>query len=51
MFEEKNVKKNVNCHTTAAYYHDYDDEMTISIWRSLAILRDDTAYLQTAIHQ
>lgn len=43
--------KNVKCKTTAAYYHDYDDEMTISIWRSLAILRDDTAYLQTATHQ
>lgn len=41
----------MNCHTTAAYYHKYDDEMTISIWRSLAILRDDTAYLHTAIHQ
>lgn len=50
MFEGKNFK-NVNCHTTAAYYHDYDDEMTISIRRSLAILRDDTAYLQTATYQ
>lgn len=43
--------KNVKCKTTAAYYHEYDDEMTISIRRSLAILRDDTAYLQTTIHQ
>lgn len=47
----KKMLKNVNCHTTAAYYHKYDDEMTISIWRSLEILRDDTAYLHTAIHQ
>lgn len=43
--------KNVKRKTTAAYYHEYDDEMTISIRRWLAILRDDTAYLQTTIHQ
>lgn len=30
------LQKNVNCHTTAAYYHDYDDEMTISIRRSIS---------------
>lgn len=31
----------MNCNTTAAYYHCYDDEMTI-VWRGLAILRDDS---------
>lgn len=36
--------KNVKCKIIVVYYYDYDDEMIISIRRSLVIFRDDIVY-------
>lgn len=43
--------KNVNCYIIVVYYYKYDDEMIISIWRSLVIFRDDIVYFYIVIYQ